>query len=150
MRFPPLKSPRSGECRVTRPTWIFDAVFLAILGRLYRAGGGFSTTVTAALKAMCISAWQAAGGLTFSLGLILVVLAGRAFYRQQSHCHGLCQRQGHGAPAAAQLDHCLSGELRRRDRHRLYHAVCRRYMFGKGIIWLNAMTISNAKCGNRL
>ena len=150
--FPPAQIAEKAEnVGVTKANMDFWTLFvLAILaGAFIALGAVFSTTVTAGSEGnVYFGMGRLLGGLTFSLGLILVVLAGAELFT------------GNNLIVMA----CVSGRVTVRQLLRNWVIVylgnfvgaigtvyimllCRRYMFGKGIIWLNAMTISNAKCG---
>ena len=150
--FPPAQIAEKAEnVGVTKANMDFWTLFvLAILaGAFIALGAVFSTTVTAGAEGnVYFGMGRLLGGLTFSLGLILVVLAGAELFT------------GNNLIVMA----CVSGRVTVRQLLRNWVIVylgnfvgaigtvyimllCRRYMFGKGIIWLNALIISNAKCG---
>jgi len=150
--FPPPKIAEQAEnVGVTKANLDFWTLFvLSILaGAFIAMGAVFSTTVTAGAEGhVYYGVGRLLGGLTFCLGLILVVLAGAELFT------------GNNLIVMA----FVSGRVTVRQLLRNWIIVycgnfvgsiatvyimllCRRYMFGQGIIWLNALTISNAKCG---
>jgi formate transporter FocA len=150
--FPPAQIAEKAESvGVTKANLDFWTLFvLAILaGTFISLGAVFSTTVTAGSEGnVYFGLGKLLGGLTFCLGLILVVVSGAELFT------------GNNLIVMA----CVSGRVTLRQLMRNWLIVylgnfvgaittvyvmllCRRYMLGKGVIWLNAMVISNAKCG---
>ncbi len=150
--FPPAQIAEKAEnVGVTKANLDFWTLFvLAILaGTFIALGAVFSTTVTAGAEGnVYFGLGKLLGGLTFCLGLILVVVSGAELFT------------GNNLIVMA----CVSGRVTIRQLLRNWIIVylgnfvgaittvyvmllCKRYMIGKGVIWLNAMTISNAKCG---
>jgi formate transporter FocA len=150
--FPPAQIAEKAEnVGVTKANLDFWTLFvLAILaGTFIALGAVFSTTVTAGAEGnVYFGLGKLLGGLTFCLGLILVVVSGAELFT------------GNNLIVMA----CVSGRVTLRQLMRNWLIVylgnfvgaittvyvmllCKRYMLGKGVIWLNAMTISNAKCG---
>jgi len=150
--FPPAQIAEKAEnIGVTKANLDFWTLFvLAILaGTFIALGAVFSTTVTAGAEGnVYFGLGKLLGGLTFCLGLILVVVSGAELFT------------GNNLIVMA----CVSGRVTIRQLLRNWIIVylgnfvgaittvyvmllCKRYMLGKGVIWLNAMTISNAKCG---
>jgi len=150
--FPPAQIAEKAEnVGVNKANLDFWTLFvLAILaGTFISLGAVFSTTVTAGSEGnVYFGLGKLLGGLTFCLGLILVVVSGAELFT------------GNNLIVMA----CVSGRVTLRQLMRNWLIVylgnfvgaittvyvmllCRRYMLGKGVIWLNAMVISNAKCG---
>ena len=150
--FPPAQIAEKAEnIGVTKANLDFWTLFvLAILaGTFIALGAVFSTTVTAGAEGnVYFGLGKLLGGLTFCLGLILVVVSGAELFT------------GNNLIVMA----CVSGRVTIRQLLRNWIIVylgnfvgaittvyvmllCKRYMLGKGVIWLNAMIISNAKCG---
>ena len=149
--FPPAQIAEKAEnVGVNKANLDFWTLFvLAILaGTFISLGAVFSTTVTAGSEGnVYFGLGKLLGGLTFCLGLILVVVSGAELFT------------GNNLIVMA----CVSGRVTLRQLMRNWLIVylgnfvgaittvyvmllCRRYMLGKGVIWLNAMVISNAKC----
>jgi formate transporter len=124
-------------------------VLSILAGSFIALGAIFSTTVTAGAEGhVCFGLSRVLGGLTFCLGLILVVVAGAELFT------------GNNLIIMA----FVAGKITMRQLMRNWIIVyagnfigaiatagimilCRRYQFGQGVIWLNALNIAHAKCG---
>ena len=150
--FPPPKiAERTVEAGISKANLDFWTLFtLSILaGAFIALGGVFSTTVTAGAEGnIYFGLIKLLGGVTFCLGLILVVVAGAELFT------------GNNLIIMA----FVSGKVTVKQLLRNWTIVyignfvgaiatagimilCRRYQVGQGIIWLNALNIAHAKCG---
>jgi formate transporter FocA len=149
--FPPNKiAERAEDVGVSKAKLDFWTLLtLAVLaGAFIALGAVFSTTVTAGADGrVYFGMVRLLGGLTFCLGLILVVVAGAelftgnnliimAFVSGKVSLFQLLRNWGIvylgnfiGSIATAGI-----------------MLVCSRYKFGHGVIWLNALNIADAKC----
>lgn len=124
--------------------------FLAVLAGAFIAFGAvFSTTVTAGdTPKMAFGATRLLGGLVFSLGLVLVVIAGAELFT------------GNNMIIMAWASNKISHRQLLRNWLIVYIGnfvgslliaasmfVAQQYMLGKGAVGLNALIIANQKCG---
>lgn len=141
---------RAEDVGVTKANMEFWTLFvLSILaGAFIALGAIFSTTVTAGSEGnVYFGLSKLLGGLTFCLGLILVVVAGAELFT------------GNNLIIMAFVSGKVTLRLLLRNWEIVYIGnfvgsiatalimiLCSRYRLGNGIIWLNALTIAHGKC----
>ena len=127
----PPRMARRPRDRRPRPRCTERCSSLAVLaGAFIAMGAVFATTVTAGRR-LAFGVDAAAAGLTFSLGLILVVVARRrALHRRQLIVMAWAARRVSHRPHARDLGAGLSGELRRGDRHGASSSTAGQYALG--------------------
>ena len=113
---------------------------LAVLaGAFIAVGAAFATNTLAGSSDLPYGVARLLGGLTFSLGLILVVVAGAELFTGNNLIvMAWASRQRLDPAAAAQLDDRLHRELRRRDRDGGLLYAGKQYEFGKGAVGATA------------
>src|SRR5512135_2319447 len=122
---------------------------LAVLaGAFIAAGALFSTTVTTGGEVLFYGATRLLAGLVFCLGLILVVVAGAELFTGNNLII-MAWARGHVSTAKllrnwgiVYLGNFIGGFATA-----LLMFATQQYMFAKGAVGLNALTVANTKCG---
>ena len=118
---PPEIARKAEDVGVTKAALERPTTFaLAVLaGAFIALGAAFATTTLAGSSGLPYGVARLLAGLTFSLGLILVVVAGAELFTGNNLIvMAWASRQGLDRAPRAQLGDRLRRELRRRDRHR--------------------------------
>ena len=127
-----------------------DMFALAVLAGAFIAMGAiFATTVTAGGASLPFGVSRLLGGLAFSLGLILVVVAGAELFTGNNL---IVMAWAGGkrltASAASQLGDRVRRELHGRDRDGGLLFLGKQYTFGKGAVGEQALSIATSKTGS--
>jgi len=149
--FPPAKmAERCEDVGVAKAKLNFlTMVVLAILaGAFIAMGAMFSTTVTAGAEGnIYFGLSRLLGGLTFCLGLILVIVAGAELFTGNNL---IVMAFVSGKVTVARLLRnwliVYIGNFFGSIATAGIMFLCKRYMAGRGLIWLNALNIANGKC----
>ena len=118
---PPAMAARASDLGVAKAELDFTRTFvLAVLaGAFISLGAMFATVATADAANLPFGITRVVGGVVFSLGLVLVVVAGAELFTGNNLIvMAWADRRIRLAPAAAQLGHRLPRESRRRARDR--------------------------------
>jgi len=149
--FPPAKiAEKAEEVGVIKANLDFISLLvLSILaGAFIALGAIFSTTVTAGAEGnIYFGLSKLLGGVAFCLGLILVVTAGAELFTGNNL---IIMAFVSGRVTVKQLLRNWSivyvGNFIGSIATALIMIVCKRYYLGHGVIWLNALSIADAKC----
>ena len=147
---PPKMAEKAEDVGVAKANMDFlTTLGLAILaGAFIALGAMFSTTVTAGAEGnIYYGAGRLLGGLTFCLGLILVVVAGAELFTGNNL---IVMAFVSGKVTLAKLLRnwviVYVGNFIGSIATAGIMVYCGRYKWAQGIIWLNAMNIAHAKC----
>ena len=149
--FPPSKIAEQAEdigvAKADLDFWTL-LVLSILAGAFIALGAVFSTTVTAGAEGnVYYGLGKLLGGLTFCLGLILVVVAGAELFTGNNL---IIMAFVSGKVTVKKLLRnwviVYCGNFIGSVGTALIMVLCGRYKFGHGVIWLNALTIGSAKC----
>ena len=149
---PPMMAEKAEEVGISKANMNFWTLLtLSILaGAFIALGAVFSTTVTSGASGnIFFGLSKMLGGLAFCLGLILVIVAGAELFTGNNL---IIMAFVSGNVTVRQLLRnwiiVYIGNFLGSIATAVIIIMCRRYEFGHGIIWLNALNIAHAKCGN--
>ena len=149
---PPMMAEKAEEVGISKANMNFWTLLtLSILaGAFIALGAVFCTTVTSGASGnIFFGLSKLLGGLAFCLGLILVIVAGAELFTGNNliimafFSGNVTVRQLLRNWIIVYIGNFLGSIL-----IAAIIIMCKRYEFCHGIIWLNALNIAHAKCGN--
>jgi formate transporter len=150
MLIPPEMAAKAENAGVTKASLGWRNMFLlaVLAGAFIALGAIFATTVTAGAAAQLpFGVVKLLGGLVFCLGLILVIVGGAELFTGNNLIvMAWCSKKISAAQLLRNWLIVYAGNLAGSLLTAVFMLYSRQYMFGNGLIGLNAINIAQAKC----